>query len=56
MWIDSDFRVRFVSELKHGSADLAHNWLVSFEGSQLHLPKKFSPDTELLQRHAALCL
>jgi len=55
MWIDPDFTVRFSSEL-HRLSDTrtsALAWLLSFEGQQLLLPKRFQPDPELLSRHAA---
>ncbi len=55
MWIDPEFRVRFSSEL-HRVADTpkgALAWLLSFEGKQLILPKRFGPDPQLLSQHAS---
>lgn len=57
MWIEDDFVIRFSPRLRKG-ADASEDtirWLTSFEGKRLLLPKKFSPDTEFLKRHAGKC-
>lgn len=57
MWVEDDFTVRFGGSL-HDAAkagDHALQWLLSFEGAPLKLPKKFTPDVQLLRRHAARC-
>lgn len=55
MWVEDGFVVRFSDRLravaKKPDATLA--WLTSFGGQPLLLPKRFSPDPELLRRHAA---
>jgi len=53
MWIDPKFRIRFSARL-FGAAknERSLNWLLSFEGKPLRLPKTFAPDAELLSRHA----
>jgi putative restriction endonuclease len=54
MWIDPEFRIRFARRLsgqnseEKGSLD----WLLSYEGKQLRLPKHFAPDPRLLSQHA----
>ena len=54
MWVEDGFTIRFSkrlsAETKKPDATLA--WLTSFEGQTLRLPKRFSPDPELLRRHA----
>ncbi|MBI3243502.1 MAG: HNH endonuclease [Chloroflexi bacterium] len=58
MWIDSDLRVRFTKRLKEAdkNSNATFDWLISFEGRQLILPKRFSPDPELLLSHAKRCV
>lgn len=58
LWIDSNLHIRFVNRLKDASkaSDITLEWLLSFEGKPLILPKRFSPDTGLLQRHAERCV
>lgn len=54
MWIETDFTIRFSPDLienRIGDLSNAH-WLVSFERQSLKLPPGFSPDPELLRRHA----
>jgi putative restriction endonuclease len=55
MWIDTDFKVRFSSLLPRASdtPNGALAWLLSFEGKQLLLSRRFQPDPELLLQHAA---
>jgi len=58
MWIDDQFLIRFPPLLHKKSEDghkAAAEWLTQFEGRPLLLPKKFSPDPEFLERHAAKC-
>lgn len=54
MWVDSDLRVRFSSELHSAPAvsKPSLDWLLSFEGKRLLLPPRFQPDPELLYQHA----
>jgi putative restriction endonuclease len=57
MVIGRDLRVRFADSVRAGTT--AHpealNWLVSFHGQQVTLPKKFLPDLGLLTKHRRLC-
>jgi|SRR5579863_5404458 len=54
MWIDDGFVIRFSKRLATGrkQIDDTLNWLSSFEGQPLRVPKQFFPDPELLRRHA----
>lgn len=54
LWIDANFIVHFAPELLKGVLGDVGNvqWLCQFEGKSLELPKKFSPDPELLYLHA----
>ena len=53
MWIDPEFQVRFSPRLSNAAKDeQSLNWLLSFGGKPLRLPKHFVPDPELLSRHA----
>jgi putative restriction endonuclease len=58
MWIDDGFVIRFARRLRTESRneDSTLNWLTSFEGTSLRLPSGFSPDRELLRRHATLAI
>lgn len=53
MCVDESFTVQFSSKIKPKSKaeDKTFEWLTSFSGRQLSLPKNFTPDPELLQRH-----
>jgi putative restriction endonuclease len=54
MWIDDGFVIRFSNRLvgsRRKPGDTL-TWLTSFEGQPLRLPRRFSPDPELLRRHA----
>lgn len=57
MWIDGDLSVQFSSDLmeekQHNDSTL--KWLTSFRGKRLVFPDRFSPDPELLRRHAEQC-
>lgn len=57
MWIDSTFRVRLPERLCEvdESSKPTVDWLLSFNGRPLLLPKKFRPDVGFLARHAARC-
>jgi putative restriction endonuclease len=55
MWIDRDFYIRFSKRISSAAKDeRALDWLMSFEGKPLRLPKMFAPDQQLLLRHAAM--
>ncbi len=58
MWVEDGFVVRFSKRLrrapKESEATLA--WLTGFDGQPLRLPKRFSPDPQLLKRHARQCV
>ena len=57
MWIDHDFRVRFSKRLSSAAKnERAVDWLLSFEGEPLRLPKVFAPDQRLLLQHASLVI
>jgi predicted restriction endonuclease len=58
MWIEDDFIIRFAPRLHKTSKDQTETikWLTSFEGARLLLPRKFTPDLELLKRHGEKCL
>lgn len=53
MWIDRDFCVRFSKRISAAKDERALDWLLSFEGKSLRLPKIFAPDQRLLSQHAA---
>jgi putative restriction endonuclease len=56
MWVEENFTVRFSDRLRQGSKpDDTLAWLTSFEGRQLCLPVKFSPEPKFLSHHAASC-
>jgi putative restriction endonuclease len=53
MWIDRDFCIRFSKRISSAAKhERALDWLMSFEGKPLQLPKMFAPDQQLLLRHA----
>lgn len=54
MWIDPDFRIRFSPRLhtRPPKEKPPLDWLLSFEGRALQLPKHFAPDSDLLSQHA----
>lgn len=58
MWIEPDFVVRFSPNLHRVTADSKQTveWLLSFDGKQLMLSKRFQPDCELLAKHALSAL
>ena len=55
MWVDDGLRIRFAASLCDAAdvADSTRQWLTSFEGELLRLPKRFSPDPEFLRVHAS---
>jgi putative restriction endonuclease len=55
MWVEEGFVVRFSPRLRDETSDSATTlrWLTSFDGQPLRLPNRFSPDPDLLRRHAA---
>lgn len=55
MWVDSEFVVHFSSCLRQDT-NTANAWLTQFQGQRLKLPKKFTPDSDFLARHAAQCV
>jgi putative restriction endonuclease len=58
MWIEPDFVVRMSPKLREANRDSKQttDWLMSFDGRPLLLPKKFAPDTQLLAIHASRCV
>jgi putative restriction endonuclease len=57
MWIEADFVIRISPKLRESNNDSAQtiNWLMSFDGKPLLIPKGFSPDAQLLAIHASYC-
>jgi len=57
MWIDDAFKIRLSKKLYTGKAESIGtiDWLASFEGKSLLLPKNFQPDPTLLAKHASRC-
>lgn len=55
MWIDPGFKIRLSSKLRKAtlSSKPAVDWLMSFDGKPLLLPKFFQPDPALLKKHAS---
>ena len=55
MWVEDDFTIRispsFMDDRMGELVDA--KWIATFDRAPLRLPKKFAPDLELLQRHAA---
>ena len=58
MWIEPDFVIRLSPNLRRVTAESRHTveWLLSFDGKQLILPKRFQPDCEFLANHALSAL
>jgi len=57
MWVDPDFRIRYSSRLLDRKKEKQPlDWLLSFEGKSLRFPRHFTPDPNLLARHARLLL
>ena len=50
MCVDEQMRVRFSVQLRKEAAEAA-DWLLAFDGRQLILPPKFSPDAAFLAHH-----
>jgi putative restriction endonuclease len=57
MWVEDDFVLRFSRRLRaqRGEAETTLKWLTSFDGQPLRLPSRFSPDPQLIRRHAKRC-
>lgn len=57
MWIDSKFRVRLPPRIcdVDDTSKQTVEWLLSFNGRSLLLPRKFRPDLQFLARHAECC-
>lgn len=58
MYVDGELTVRFTDRIERQARrdDASLAWLLSFEGQPLRLPAHFTPDSDLLGRHAELCL
>ena len=58
MWVESDFVVRLSSKLREVTDDSKQtvDWLLSFDGKPLLLPKSFQPDRDFLAKHASRSL
>jgi putative restriction endonuclease len=58
MWIDDKFFVHLSPKLRESDATSKQtvDWLMSFEGRQLLLPKDFCPDPVLIAKHASRCI
>jgi putative restriction endonuclease len=55
MFLDSDLKVRFHSAVKSQPNSQGLDWLLSYEGKSICLPRKFSPDVTLIEAHASSC-
>jgi predicted restriction endonuclease len=57
MWVDAGYVVHLSPKLAEANVDSNQtvDWLMSFDGKPLLLPKNFRPDQDLLAKHAALC-
>ena len=57
MWIEDGFMIRFSEKIKEAARDDRQivDWLLSFEGKALRLPKRIAPDPALLGEHAKKC-
>ncbi|MBI4626237.1 MAG: HNH endonuclease [Verrucomicrobia bacterium] len=57
MWIDSGFVARLSPKLLEPKKEPnpTVDWLISFDGKALLLPRNFQPDSDLLAKHAARC-
>lgn len=58
MWVEDGFVLSISPGLlaATGESETTLNWLTSFHGQRLRLPKQFSPDPTLLRRHAERCM
>jgi len=54
MWVDKGFTIRLSAKLlkNKGDSDEMREWLFSFDGEPLLLPKNFRPDPNFLLKHA----
>jgi hypothetical protein len=55
MFFDQGLRVRFRAELKSLERRDGLEWLLSSEGRQIRMPRKFSPDLALIEPQASTC-
>jgi len=57
MWVEPDFVVRLSPKLRDATEDSKQtvDWLLSFDGKPLLLPKRFQPDRDFLAKHARGC-
>ena len=57
MWVDADYRIRLTTRIcpVDQPSKQTVDWLLSFNGRPLLLPKKFRPDSRFLERHAQRC-
>lgn len=57
MWVESDLVVRLSPSLRQATdaSKATVDWLFSFDGQQLLLPKHFQPDASFLAKHADRC-
>lgn len=57
MWIEPGFILRLSKNVRMATKEsqLTVDWLMSFDGQSLMLPKNFEPDPTLLAKHAARC-
>ena len=56
MWVAPQFVVRLSPKMREANNDSKEtiDWLMSFDGKPLLLPRKFQPDPQLLAIHASL--
>lgn len=56
MWVAPEFVVRLSPKMREANNDFKEtiDWLMSFDGKPLLLPRKFQPDPQLLAIHASL--
>ena len=57
MWIEPGFVLRLSKRVRESSKQSQQtvDWLMSFDGQTLILPKNFEPDPKLLKKHAERC-
>jgi putative restriction endonuclease len=56
MWVDGDFTIRMSPKLREASIESqrTNEWLMSFDGRPLVLPRRFRPDLDLLAKHESI--
>lgn len=57
MWVEPGFVLRLSKKVRESSKQSQQtvDWLMSFDGQPLILPKNFEPDPKLLKKHAERC-